>query len=57
MSPEQSARTPHILVLHGPLLDRLGEREPAIYGDATLAQLNARCSGGHPGAGHRGPSQ
>jgi 3-dehydroquinate dehydratase-2 len=31
-----------ILVVHGPNLDRLGRRQPAIYGTETLADIDAR---------------
>ena len=29
-----------ILVIHGPNLDRLGKREPDVYGAGTIGQLN-----------------
>ncbi len=39
--PPSHAPAPKVTVLHGPNLDRLGVREPGIYGETTLADLDA----------------
>jgi 3-dehydroquinate dehydratase-2 len=41
-----------ILVLHGPNLNLLGTREPAIYGRATLAEIDADLASRAADAGH-----
>jgi 3-dehydroquinate dehydratase-2 len=41
-----------ILVLHGPNLNLLGEREPAIYGSQTLSDINATLEQQARAAGH-----
>ena len=43
MSSSEAVR---VLVLSGPNLDRLGKREPAIYGKATLAEIHALLAAG-----------
>ena len=42
-----------ILVLHGPNLNLLGEREPDIYGSTTLADINGRLESLARDRGHR----
>ena len=42
---------PHVLVLNGPNLGRLGVREPEVYGHATLADLATAVDGWAAGHG------
>lgn len=41
-----------LLVLHGPNLNLLGEREPRVYGRTTLAQIDAQLAARAQAAGH-----
>ena len=41
-----------LLVLHGPNLNLLGEREPAIYGRTSLAAIDATLAAAAQAAGH-----
>lgn len=43
---------PKILVLHGPNLNLLGEREPAVYGSTTLAEIDGALGESAQEAGH-----
>jgi 3-dehydroquinate dehydratase-2 len=42
-----------LLVLNGPNLNLLGEREPQYYGTTTLAEINTRLTRQAEAAGHR----
>lgn len=42
-----------ILVLHGPNLNLLGEREPTVYGRTTLAEIDAGLTAAAATAGHQ----
>lgn len=41
-----------LLVLHGPNLNLLGTREPEVYGNETLSDINARLVAAASDAGH-----
>lgn len=43
----------HILVLHGPNLNLLGQREPSIYGAQTLLEINEQLKSRAEKAGQR----
>lgn len=43
----------YILVLHGPNLNLLGNREPGHYGQTTLAEIDAQLHRQAEAAGHR----
>ncbi|GAB3740250.1 type II 3-dehydroquinate dehydratase [Silanimonas algicola] len=50
--PARSRDMASILVLHGPNLNLLGTREPAVYGHDTLADIDRRLGERAAAAGH-----
>lgn len=53
-APGKTGRRPDtLLVLHGPNLNLLGTREPAIYGRDTLAEVNGRLAAQAKAGGFR----
>ncbi len=51
MSSATGGERPLVLLLHGPNLNLLGEREPDVYGTATLADHVAAATAAAGGAG------
>lgn len=51
--PPPHPTMPTILVLNGPNLNLLGQREPAVYGAATLADVEALCQAAAQKYGHQ----
>ena len=45
MTQPANRQSNHVLILHGPNLNLLGQREPEVYGSATLADINAQLQG------------